>query len=412
MRRLSPGFPFSQARSQVTFASPTRNNDMAIQFIQGDLAKMRAHISNIEQLSNRAVPMVPQNLTNELKTLTLKATKLTNLYNGFNYAAYKSKLQRIEDALNALGGKIIEHVENDPNFKPSKAYTNSFVEDVMNRILVSTKQKISNCQFCLDRRLRALSLQKETQYEPTFVTEPPRIETPSPIVVYKSVPPAESANVAVLRAIKDQTERIRRIYNGISDLKAKRSIRGSTVDFQSLSELADQDRLALLDLKMKAELIKTTMELRRRKEEIDAKPPDTARDITNITPEQLKSYEEMTNGLIDKANEELRGVKSEIQNEISMLRARVDMMEQRLDQFADFSGDSDEVMWYIGSKVDGIVAERAKPSATIEINRHSEILDKYLKAQELIVSGSHENMIDDLRRRMKRASATQPLIDI
>jgi hypothetical protein len=187
----------SMPRAQSVFASVAKSQAISLQYIQNDLSKMRSRISEIDDLTIRAVPMVPPNLSAILSNLESHLHSLTSTYRSIDYFKYSSRADRLSDSVENLSQKVQSHIAADPHFNPSKAYANTFVEDVITRLLSGTRRRISSFHRVLNDRL-------ETIFHPirsssVFLTEIHKLETPRRTVfIEKTRFPDSAANLAIL----------------------------------------------------------------------------------------------------------------------------------------------------------------------------------------------------------------------
>jgi hypothetical protein len=76
------------------------------------------------------------------------------------------------------------------------------------------------------------------------------------------------------------------------------------------------------------------------------------------------------------------------------------ILAERVDQFADFAGDSTDFMRYVGPKIEEITHERTRPPGSWGAERARMAVDRYLRAQHLIEEGAMKDLLADLRKRV------------
>jgi hypothetical protein len=394
----------------------TKASQLACQYIQGDVSRMRSYVSRIEEMGEQAVSLVPRSCAANLKKLSAKSSALERAYANFNWQPIQAKLNLAEDSFRSISAKIRTHLFADPKFMPSKAYASSFVDDVTSRLVTITKKKLANFRYAVDRRMKVFSPPRETAYTPMFMTEPLQIEMPLPKVIFKAAKPSERANQAILCAIKTQTERLRRIFLRITDLKKMRDVRAEHFNFNWVSQVSESEHFQLLEHKIKAAVIETRIRLactekdrqvERREKQYQNAQPDY------VEQEELDELFEWTTEMIEKATSEFKRFEQDAEQKVAFLRSKIDMINARLDGFGDFSGESRECMSFLDMKVGDVVDMSGKPDvAGVERERSKRLVERMLKLNYTIEKGVNENAVAELWRKAKRLKWVVPLVSV
>ncbi|OHT08142.1 hypothetical protein TRFO_23417 [Tritrichomonas foetus] len=410
------GIPAPRASSMLaTMGNGFRQNEIALQYIQTDLGKMKSIVNNIEETSNKAIPLVPQNLSSEISNLQRRTKHISKMQSSFNYDKIKTKFGLTKDSMKDLSKKIMNHVNADPGFTPTNSYADSFLNDVKNRILDLTKQQCSNLHFCVDSELKSLSHQ--TQQTPLFLTEAPHFETPSPKVVFcrRKTPASESEKVIL--AIKDQTDRLCNIYSRISELRELRKKKMDTMDLPSLTNLQDEDSRVLSELSIRYSVLQTQSNFTKNKNSKSShinKNSQNENEKQNddvIMKEQLDVFEKLTDSMIQNAQEKLENAKKNVKEEIQMIRARLELLENRINEYGDFNGETDDMMAYIGMKVDDVLnAEKQIGNAKNDDHKNEEMAKVYIDVRTRITKNAIDNDIEQLKKTIRRMNFKKPLV--
>jgi hypothetical protein len=380
-------------------------------FIQNDLQKMKLRILEVEQQTNQASVMVPPHLSHDIQELETTTRSMSDALRSFEAATIRSKLDRSHDTFRYLAAKVTAHLETDPNFTPAERYVNSFMDDIGMRILSTTKEKIANFQFCLDRRLQALSLPSGPT-DSFFLTQPPIVETPKPRAMYKFVSRSEAANMVALKAIKEQTERLRQLYEQISRLKARRLDLDDPCDMDALFQTAATEHRLLLGHKLRTDAVDSQLRVLERNAKFakEAEEGDTA---VYVKKSELQRYSQKVAAMVQEVNAAWQTARQEVQAEIDNLRGKIELLEERLDQFGDFSGESNDLLAYLAVRVDVLIAATPDTVGREKIRkRHTRFIDGFVRTTQLVSEASHEAMLADLRRKLRNRQFEKPLIKV
>jgi hypothetical protein len=382
---------------------------MAIQFIQNDIQKMKNRILDVEQQTNQATALVPPHLSHDIEELDATTRSMSDSLRSFDGATIRSKLDRSDDTFRYLADRVTAHLDDDPNYAPTERYVTSFLDDIGTRILATTKERISNFQFCLDRRLQALSF-RNRQTDSLFLTQPPILETPRPRIVYKFVPRCEAASLVALKAIKEQTERLRGLYEQVEQLKSRRVDLGDPCDFDALFETAAVEHRSLLGHKLRTDAINSQLRLLERGAKFAADSQEI--DLTDyVKKSEVQEYSDKVTRMMTEVNEAWDGARDEVQTEMANLKGRIELLEERLAQFGDFSGESNDLLAYLAVRVDVLLS--ATPN-TLEREkariRHKRFIEGFIRTNQLVGEASHEALVADLRRKLRDRQASRPLV--
>jgi hypothetical protein len=249
-----------------------------------------------------------------------------------------------------------------------------------------------------------------------FITEPVEIEVPSPKVIFKVAKPSERANQAILCAIKTQTERLRRIFIRIADLKKVRYVKEDNFNFNWVSEVSRSERFHLLEHKVKVAVMETELRLtnarrnrairKQQREEMAARP-------SFIQHSEMDELLKWTQDMIERATSEFRAFQEDAKEKVEFLRSKIDMINARLDQFGDFSGDSKGCMTFLDMKVSDVVDMSQRPDeAAAERGRNKRLVESMLKLNYTIEKGVSENAVAELWRKAKRLKWVIPLVNV
>jgi hypothetical protein len=391
-------------RSQSSFGSVSKSHAMAIQFIQNDLSKMRARISEIDELCGRAVPMVPPQLATTISDISARVRTITTTHNSIDHFKLSARADRLSDSVSNLAERIQAHLNVDPNFNPSKAYASSFAEDVISRILGGTRRRLTAFVHSVDRRIHALP--REERAAPFFITEAPQLETPRrATVVEKRRPPDAEATIAILSSIKDQTERLRVLYSGLTRGREAPDREYVPAEIVGAVATAESDRVALLGQLMAAKVSEARRGIERAPLETEFGEPLQPE---LIAPQALADFRTAAAQMSAQAAKAIADARKDITHEISVLRGRLDLIEQRLDQFADFSGDSHDFLTYVGMKIEDVGRDdtvgRGRDGSTERI-----AAERYLRADYVIEEAAEREFVAELRKRLAKLEFSRPV---
>lgn len=397
----------------LTINNNTKHNDIAYQYIQADIDKMNSFIVNIEQKADKLIPLIPPNLKNDISSLKKQSHQLSLSYSSINYNQYRNKLKITKDSLEDLSQKVLSHVRNDPGFNPTKTYAESFYKDVQSRILNTTKQQCSNLEFCVESELRALT--NKSQTSAPLTNNLPRFDTPSPkIVFYRKKSPSDEKEKIIL-TIKDQTERLSEIYSKIIKLKSLQKNKknyNNGIDIEYLLNIQKNDTRALSELEMLHNVL--NMKNNETSKEIKCQNTNNSENkIDYVMKEQLNSFEELSSSMIQSAKNRLEEAKSKVKEEIQMIRARLEILENRINEYGDFNGETNDMMIYIGMKVDEVINgndNKNVESELIENKKNENLANIYLDVRTRIAKSSIDSQLESIKRSIRYIRFNRPLI--
>jgi hypothetical protein len=174
-------------------------------------------------------------------------------------------------------------------------------------------------------------------------------------------------------------------------------------------DIGERDRIALLEELMKAKLIEAESTF-----VVEPREPTPIPQPKLITPKALEEFRDTAKKMAEEVEETMMGVREEMKEKIVGLRARLDLLEQRLDQFADFSGDSGHFLDYVGMKIEDVVMRcRKKEGDGGRLGRKGGMaVEKYLRAEYLIEEGSEKQLVAELRKRLDRIRFLVPISSV
>lgn len=394
----------------------TKHNDIAYQYIQTDIDKMNAIAMDIEKTANKLIPLVPPNLQNDISSLKKQSQQVSHIYSSFNFNAYKNKLKMVKDSLNNLNQKVLLHVSNDPEFIPTRSYAESFYNDVKTRILNTTKQQCSNLEFCIDSELRSLA--NKSQTSSPFLTEIPHFDTPSPKVVFYKKKAPSNENEKIILTIKDQTERLSEIYSRMTELRTlqkKQEVFNDTnnnIHLPSLLKMQEEDMQNISELEMRYNVLNMkSKSILKASKKIDDNDSNSKEEV--VMKEQLDSFEKLSDTMIQTAKKKFEEVKSKVKIEIQMIRSRLDILEKRINEYGDFSGETNDMLTYLGMKVDEVVNADENQLASTDLNedqKNEDLANIYLDVRTRIAKSLIESQIESVKRSIRYHQFNKPLI--
>lgn len=389
----------------------TKHSDIAYQYIQSDIDKMNAIAFNIEQTANRLIPLVPPNLQNDISSLKKTTQQLSNSYSAFDYKKYKNKLKMTKDSLEHLSQKVLLHINDDSEFGLTKNYADSFYNDVKTRILDATKQQCSNLEFCVDSELKIAT--NKPQSPVPIKKEIPQFDTPSPKTIFYRKKTSANENEKIVYAIKDQTKRLSDIYSQITELKSlqkDKKVDNNDINLPSLVKLQEDNTRILKEIEMLYHVlnIKNNSRSKKAKEKTDVEYK-----LDVVMKDQLDSFENLSNSMIQAAKTKFEEAKSKVKEEIQMIKARLEILENRINEYGDFSGETNEMMTYIGMKVDEVVNDNESlqnDGNLNEIKNNEELTNIYLDIKARIAKVSIESQLDSIKKSIRYIQFNKPLI--
>ena len=410
---LSASYFPTQNKSRSSLGLPTngRSNDAVIKYIQQDIFKMKKAVTTIEEMGNQTAQSIPPNLSSEMKELHELYSKGLEQVPKHVFDPILSdlheKIQQSTDEMNFVHDN--EYVEN------TKSFLTTFGDDITQRLAMETQQAADNFLFCLDTRLKKIANSKIQVYQPQPLHTAPDIPTfefPTAIPssnIY-SEKEREINSQDVYSQIVNQNTRLSNLIQRIETINRGRRERHKESTIPMLSDMILSDRRDLLTLKLKMETILSQKALKAKQEERRAKPDEIQDD-----PVSKEEFAQLTNdseNLFQKTEEQMTAVKDSIQIRVNMLKARLGILEAKLEEFGDFAGEPTSTMEYLEMKVEELVNNHFAfddPSIA-KSHRKKNAIIIYMQSQIKMYETISKRIINDLQSRMKRIEFSPSLI--
>ena len=394
---------FSGSRSKSSLATHSNNlyvSDASLQFIQSDIDKMNTIISKIENNSKKVIELIPKNLSNEIENIHNKLNKINKSYSSFDFKKIQSEVEITNDTIYDLQNKM-QNLFNRSNYIKLKDEINeSSLMNFKNRVLNQTNQQCTDLYLYIDSELkRKINQFSNSQNSPPNVNHVPHFEIPSTQVIYcqKKVPASEKEKIIL--TIKDQTTRLSDIYSRYSTLRTSNKqkidhddmnslIKKQKNDSKILNELTNQFNILLMNNKVNSNYMQNT------------NISDEEEDLFDVVDsEQLESFDNQAKKMLSNSKEKLKNVKKRISEEIQMIRARLDLLENKINEYGDFNGEKNDMLTHINLKVDNIL-NFDHPTHS-ENERNEKLAELYLNLRSNILKSLVDSSLDSLRKSMR-----------
>ena len=390
-----------QPKTYGQITAKKKQMNTAIQFIQLDIQKMKRAMTALEEECPKLLSRVPSGLNKAIDNLYNQSDNQKKNYQMFNPSSIQEVIKQNEDLYEMVYNKIIQDIKDTECSSQSNTFIKSFSDNILDRLLKSTRDTDTNLTFYIDKRLDVPSTRLP---ENEVIDKPDLFETSVPARKLMTIPKPNSGPIG--SKLSEQSSEIDKLmisYTKIKDAKQNKTIANHNPDELLLRLNNDMVSMSKLDSEISIHHIQEKLMKNLSKKYLDKQTTETFSDANDpVEVEALEVVRNEAKSLIKQLNIEHSQNKATIMNRINLLKHKLAEQEARLAAFDEMKESLLSKLAYLQFKSEDFL------KISFDQRKSADLICSAMEIYTGQLSDNIDTTLENLRNNIHRIELEKP----